>query len=441
MSAAQEADEAEVAQNAFSEHDQDVDGTSSAFASSLVIDVPSKKRDPAAVLPASLLAAKVLSFLSPEAVARRITLLNSTWYQIAEHPILWEFYCWQAVKRNIRHQRTWNHYWKQVVKKQRMRWIDAFRQLPRVRYDGVFAQRTSYIRPGYFDIWHPSGRNAHNIVYHRLFLFKKDGTLWHLMVPGELEHGMRALRKLEQKVYWHRLSSLTSERDLKMEAYNRLMDLLRYAHQRQMKMVFGEDISLFSLSNGKEEDEAEESGYGQNKPLAADSRTRSVDNAPTTGTVPEAVPARPPGLPDTSTSVVGTPVSTPIPSSNRSDRPAPLKGTTFRRLESEDSGPNSNDPQTDNLHPSIPELSESALSLGVWEMRGPTVLATTEVRNSTRSICRWKFRVCHEGGVSSNRLEVVSQTLTHVDAVSADGGTVGESFRGELMRFYSRQSV
>lgn len=399
------------------------------------------RKDPSKSLPESLLAIGVLSFLSPETVLRNISVLSLKWYHVSNYSGLWKFYCRQALNRNVKFEQIWDKQWKQVIVKHKKLWKEVFPTLPRLRPDGVFFYKAVYTRPGLYDIWHPTGRNAHHIVYHRVFHFRKDGTLWLMLHPGELEGALQTLHKLEQRYHWRRLNS--SEGSRESRSYRQVMDLLKFAHSRHVRLSGRHDTIIQC------EEERREHKAGLNNVKAA------ISSEPGNSQQQPPLPVRPPAPPSSQSgstdSTPGTSVTRQehtgenLMSQDRYSRPCNLKRVTFRRNEGDTSGggymiTNPSESSGEMGIPVAPELSEPTLSLGVWEMRGQNVIATTEVRNSVNSLCRWKFRVCNEAGGSCNRLEAVSQIITQVDA-QASGTRVGEELTGELLQFCPKRSL
>ena len=65
-------------------------------------------------------------------------------------------------------------------------WRAVFPTLPRVRSNGCYRLRASYIRTAYRDMWHNPGPML-QCVFHRVFQFRPDGSLLYTLVPGELD--------------------------------------------------------------------------------------------------------------------------------------------------------------------------------------------------------------------------------------------------------------
>jgi len=72
----------------------------------------------------------------------------------------------------------------------------AFTRIPALRLRGVYALRHSYIRKPYRDIWHPVAESFLQVVYHRTFLFRPDGSLLYAMLPGDVAEATKEFRRL-----------------------------------------------------------------------------------------------------------------------------------------------------------------------------------------------------------------------------------------------------
>jgi len=74
----------------------------------------------------------------------------------------------------------------------------AWRTLPAVRFDGVYALRQEYIRKGVKDVFHkndaPDG--VLRVVFHRTILLRPDGTLLYALQPGEVGEAVKDFRRI-----------------------------------------------------------------------------------------------------------------------------------------------------------------------------------------------------------------------------------------------------
>jgi hypothetical protein len=73
-------------------------------------------------------------------------------------------------------------------------WRLAFPRIPRVHTSGVYILRESYMRRPYHDAFHHPPPFL-QCIYHRIMLFRSDGTLLYCNAPGMLMDALRLMRK------------------------------------------------------------------------------------------------------------------------------------------------------------------------------------------------------------------------------------------------------
>jgi hypothetical protein len=84
----------------------------------------------------------------------------------------------------------------------------AFRSIPLVRSNGIYALRHEYVRQGVRDMFHVAP-GVLKCVYHRCFWFREDGSLLYAMLPGQPFEAIREFRRVATALDIHRGAGAT----------------------------------------------------------------------------------------------------------------------------------------------------------------------------------------------------------------------------------------
>mmetsp|Transcript_20682 Transcript_20682/g.39305 ORF Transcript_20682/g.39305 Transcript_20682/m.39305 type:complete len:311 (+) Transcript_20682:229-1161(+) len=130
------------------------------------------------ILPEEMLL-EVFFRMPPQDVARAAGCCRQ-WRGIARSESIWRACCLVAWKRD---GRKFNK--EMVLEKYCGCWYDMWMYRPRLRFDGIYVSRNTYVKPGSAG-WHNS-KPVHLVVYYRYLYFHPEGTMAYKTSPHPLK--------------------------------------------------------------------------------------------------------------------------------------------------------------------------------------------------------------------------------------------------------------
>eukprot|EP00753_Platysulcus_tardus_P018307 PLAT6819.3.p1 GENE.PLAT6819.3~~PLAT6819.3.p1 ORF type:complete len:547 (+),score=195.42 PLAT6819.3:49-1641(+) len=132
------------------------------------------------------LAREIFSFLDGPTLGR-CSIICLTWKARSRTGALWKVLCKRSLEKKVYRRRPNLKEWRS--------WRALYLRFPRVRLDGMYVVRSTYVRQGIRNMWSDSEWAVLQVVYFRYFVFLPAGRLLYSCVPDLPAKAARALKR------------------------------------------------------------------------------------------------------------------------------------------------------------------------------------------------------------------------------------------------------